>query len=590
MTDPKNVALEWARRGKPVFPCDPQNKKPRTKHGFKDATIGEDQIESWWETYPDSMVGIPTGIETGLLVLDFDLDENKGIDAMPHLDSLIGTGDIPVETYRVRTPRGGWHVYLEMPEVDIRSRAGVHGVRGFDIRGNGGYVIAGGSRRFDGGEYRAEDPATRIRPAPASLVEGLQQPRHEQDAISTSRTDPNEPILEGTRNEQLFREARSLAKAGFRGKTLLSAISGINSMLCQPPLPEHEVETMVARVSENAGEVCTAPTLEPVLIGELDPGDTGQPVWEGFLANGTTTLLSAREKAGKTTLLGLLLRETGKSDGGELLGYPVHPVRTLLISEESAGQWAARRDDDGLPEDLLVVTRRHAPPGDLAAWEQMCEQIIGIARLEDIGLVVLDTWAHWNPTESENDNAQIARAARSIGRIAEEAGVAILLVHHMSKAGGSRGGTALPAAVDTVIEMKRPSSRGIVGEDGADDEGDDGTRVFTITGRLESPPTIIASWDGNTYRVNDARTVKHLKGDRRRRLIIDTLSRLGEGNAGEIRTNWPEGGMQPPSERTLMRDLKRAVESGEIEVARGTGGATDPRVYRIVKSAGVIPA
>ena len=29
---------------------------------------------------------------------------------------------------------------------------------------------------------------------------------------------------------------------------------------------------------------------------------------------------------------------------------------------------------------------------------------------------------------------------------------------------------ALPAAVDTVIEMKRPSSRGVHGEDGADDE------------------------------------------------------------------------------------------------------------------------
>ena len=103
-------------------------------------------------------------------------------------------------------------------------------------------------------------------------------------------------------------------------------------------------------------------------------------------------------------------------------------------------------------------------------------------------------------------------------------------------------------------------------------------------------PRPTRTWDGNTYLVNDARTVKHLKSDKRRRLIIDTLSRIGDGTYGDIRSNWPEGGMQPPSERTLMRDLNGAVESGEIEVAQGAGGANAPRVYRNAKPNGVIPA
>ncbi len=284
----------------------------------------------------------------------------------------------------------------------------------------------------------------------------------------------------------------------------------------------------------------------------------------------------------------MLLVETGKPDGGQLLGLPVHPVRTLLISEESAGQWCSRRDDDGLPEDLLVVTRRHAPPGDLAGWDQMCDSIIDLADEHGVELVVIDTWAHWNPTESENDNAQVARAARSIGRIAEAAGVAVLLVHHMSKAGGSRGGTALPASVDTIIEMKRPGSRGL--EADHDDDAEDGTRVFDISGRLDPPGRIIATWNGSTYVVDDAKTVKHLKADRRRRLLVDTLHRIGEGRCGDIVASWPESDLRAPSERTLMRDLEKACAAGEVEVVRGSGGANDPRIYRPSRRSGAIPA
>jgi RecA-family ATPase len=56
-------------------------------------------------------------------------------------------------------------------------------------------------------------------------------------------------------------------------------------------------------------------------------------IWEGVLAEGAVTLLSAPEKVGKTTLLSLLLDR--RRSGGQLLGRTVYPGKTVLCSEEN---------------------------------------------------------------------------------------------------------------------------------------------------------------------------------------------------------------------------------------------------------------
>ena len=596
MTTPHDAALTWVRRGKPVFPCDPESKKPRTPHGFKDATIDEDTIDFWWEKHPDSMVGIPTGKTSGLLVLDFDTDERKGIDATPLMEEMVKAGEIPSDAYRVRTPRGGWHVYLEAPGENVRSRAGVEGVDGFDIRGDGGYVVAAGSVRSDGEQYRADDPDAPIPRAPRSLVARLA--KHATTKARTTERQDGE-IPEGMRNDRLFREATRLAAAGLRGARLLAALRGINSEMCKPPLPEAEVDSIAERVGDRAEAEgpsprfdlvagTAPPSWEPTLIGDLDPGEAGEPIWDRILAKGTITLLAAREKVGKTTLLTMLLRETGRPDGGRLLGLNVCQARVLVVSEEPPLLWSDRGNDDGLPEDLLLIPRPADCPNSILEWDATCDHLARLVERDAIDLVVIDTWAHFVPVESENDNAQVARAARSLGRISA-AGAAVLIVHHMSKAGGTRGGTALPAAVETVMEMRRPSTRGSL-ESESDEDADDGTRIFDIRGRLDSPPRIVATWDGHGYVVEEARTVKHLKTERRRVTLLGVLGRIGEGKLGDIRDAWPKATLPPPSDRTVLRDLESLLDDGRVQVARGGGGANDPKIYRVSSQAPAIPA
>jgi hypothetical protein len=66
-------APEYARRGLSVFSCNPANKAPLVKNGFKAATCDEQQIREWWTTWPQAMIGVPTGPASGIDVIDIDL-------------------------------------------------------------------------------------------------------------------------------------------------------------------------------------------------------------------------------------------------------------------------------------------------------------------------------------------------------------------------------------------------------------------------------------------------------------------------------------------------------------------------------------
>lgn len=81
---PLELALSYAERGLPIFPCraretaDPDTgeiygaKTPLTPNGLKGATTTERIIRVWWERNPDAMIGLPTGSKAGFFVLDLD--------------------------------------------------------------------------------------------------------------------------------------------------------------------------------------------------------------------------------------------------------------------------------------------------------------------------------------------------------------------------------------------------------------------------------------------------------------------------------------------------------------------------------------
>ena len=130
------------RDGMPVFPVEPDGKRPLVRNGFKSATTDHTEISRWWRRWPNANVAI--ALPPGLLVVDVDLHKRPAQDTMDALESECGP--LP-PTRTVRTPSGGLHYYYRVPaDSRFRGQAGP----AVDLRvGGRHYVVAPPSRIGD---------------------------------------------------------------------------------------------------------------------------------------------------------------------------------------------------------------------------------------------------------------------------------------------------------------------------------------------------------------------------------------------------------------------------------------------------------
>jgi RecA-family ATPase len=144
------AALDYAARGWPVFPAmiDAEGKKKSRKSAeFSDgrrwgATTDPNEIRRDFSRWPDALVGIVTGPESGLFVVEADTDKAHGVDGIGSINALIQQhGPLPA-TIEAVSPSGSWHVYFRWPEAGgIRNSTSLV-APGIDVRGEGGMIIA----------------------------------------------------------------------------------------------------------------------------------------------------------------------------------------------------------------------------------------------------------------------------------------------------------------------------------------------------------------------------------------------------------------------------------------------------------------
>ncbi|MFI9602737.1 bifunctional DNA primase/polymerase [Streptomyces sp. NPDC052043] len=267
-------ALASAKRGWPVIPLHPHAKRPaghperacpgtgRCAGGHRKpeqrATTDTALIHATWATRPYN-VGIATG-PAGLLVVDLDVckpDEPKGApDGTTSLAALCErTGQTVPPTYRVRTARGGEHLYFTAPPgarlKNSANRLGPH----IDTRAWGGYVVAPGSTTPDGTYEVAHD-------APVAEL---------PDWLTALLTDPHKPVAvpirvhDGTRAARtaLERECAVIAAAteggpNGRNNTLHRSACKVARFVAWGDIPRHVVEEAI----QGAGEATGLPPAE----------------------------------------------------------------------------------------------------------------------------------------------------------------------------------------------------------------------------------------------------------------------------------------------------------------------------------------
>lgn len=217
-----------------VFPIEHGGKKPLGPwKAYQTERASLDTVRQW--AGRESNVGIATGAVSGLIVLDLDSDE-----AVREAEKR----GLP-DTIVARTGKGR-HVYFRHPGGTIGNRAGL--LPGWDIRGDGGYIVAPGSVHPSGAVYSWHNPPGlfELAPMPDWLSKLLVRPTLiEREANKVS----NAPA--GTRNDQLNKSAFLLGQEAARGT--VDADSVKSALAKAAMLAGLEIEETAATVASGLG-------------------------------------------------------------------------------------------------------------------------------------------------------------------------------------------------------------------------------------------------------------------------------------------------------------------------------------------------
>jgi hypothetical protein len=191
--------------------------------------------------------------------------------------------------------------------------------------------------------------------------------------------------------------------------------------------------------------------LSEIMVEEVDTDF----IWDGVLPAGGVAILAAPPKIGKSHLV--LDLALAISEGREIFGHQAKKGRVIYYALEDGEniirQRVRRRGLTGYGGVYVATDSPIMADDDVSLLEEHIEQI-------DPVLVIIDTLRATNVGKDKSENeAGYADVVYRIGKVARERGVAVLIVHHTTKAQtGSpvadvRGSSAIAGAVDVIMGM-----------------------------------------------------------------------------------------------------------------------------------------
>ena len=266
----KEAALWYAAHGFAVFPLEPRGKRPIAAGGLNNWTDNPEDIERLW-SQADYNIGITCGTPShGLLVLDFDIDEEIGEDGTYTLSEWEGTHGALPSTATALTGRGGMHYLYYTDRTNIRPS--VNKELGVDVRSDGGYIVAPPSIHPNGKPYEWLDGSAPwecgVAHANGNVYDLLDHVQRnggqDEDRPQTSSFELPETIGKGGRDDTLYRYGCSLRSRGYPDDAIAAMIEIANRERCKPPMPKSDI----ARIVKQACKKGPGHDGEGTFIGE----------------------------------------------------------------------------------------------------------------------------------------------------------------------------------------------------------------------------------------------------------------------------------------------------------------------------------
>lgn len=304
-------------------------------------------------------------------------------------------------------------------------------------------------------------------------------------------------------------------------------------------------------------------------LGSLKTPPREDIVEGGMLVAGSVTLFTAREKAGKTMFATDLACSVALEEpflDRAVVGGPVIFValeeNIREVRDRIMTRLAGRREACFyvLPANGFdgVVFRIDIGESVAALRQMICDYSAKV--------VIVDTFREAH-RQRENESDDMGPLLRPLREIAHETNCAIVLLHHESKTGGSRGSTAIAAAADQLWRFQRTD----------DQESSDSPKGrFSVEGRFGPPFSIgIRLGDGVRWLVDDAAMVVDPTLHTR---VLAFIKQSPVGStASEI-----AGGLDA-NLKSVQNEIARLLkEAAPPIVSSGSGHKGDPRRYRLV--------
>jgi hypothetical protein len=468
--DRRDHACALAERGFKVFKL-PVGKKdgPPTKY-FDLATSDVEAVREMWTAPSGASWLFNIGVATDdWVVADIDVKDGKhGLDSAFELE-------LDFDTFTVRTPTGGLHLYYRDPAKVAGKNALLGPESGLDIKSWHNYVVAPGSETERGVYEIIKDVP--IKPVPPLLAARLRAPTERTSDVPVGELDTPAKLEQAVHWLQA-EPAPEIEPDVYRACAKLRAI-GVSAEASLDLIQEHFIKRsplwadgcddawLLARIKHAHAYGIAAPGSEAaeylfdgVDIPEAPARDFGFSGWtmhgdparepynwlfyQLVPAQGTT-MLYGESSSGKTFLVTELARclATGKAFFGEA---PDEPGATAFVFGQTEG---------ALFEERLAALKAEgaleALVEKLKAYKDHVLEAFGVP----LKLVVFDTFYSLALTDDPNDAAKVTMAIGVLAALGKRLGVSVLFTHHPNKKGDSYSGSqAFRGAPDCILEIE----------------------------------------------------------------------------------------------------------------------------------------